>query len=99
MFLHVGPHENPFGVSGLFDKNDAFATDSCFWEIFEHSRRLLNAIHSLADSCQLEILPENKPARLKHLGDAWERTQEMQQIWSQMTGITKETNEDIEDQN
>lgn len=83
-FLHVGPHQNPFGVSGLLGDEIEFATDSCFWEIFEHARRLLIAINALAEEMQPGLLAQHNPEQLEKLGEAWVRTQEMQQIWQQL---------------
>lgn len=83
-FLHVGPHQNPFGVSGSTREEAGFATDSCFWEIFEHARRLLIAIDALAEEVQPSLLEQHSPEQLESLGKAWVRTQEMQQIWQQL---------------
>jgi hypothetical protein len=84
MFLHVGPRANPFGTPGLADGSQPFAADSCFWEIFEHARRLLIAAHTLADTIQPGCLDNHNLENLEKLGEAWVRTQEMKQIWQQL---------------
>jgi len=84
MFLHVGPRQNPFGMPGIAEQIDLFAVDSCFWEIFEHARRLLIAIDTLGQRVEAGIMATHNPEKLDKLGNAWERTQEMQQIWQQL---------------
>jgi hypothetical protein len=86
MFLHVGPLQSPFGVPGLARDEAVFAADSCFWEIFEHARRLLIAIETLAGEVRPQLLANHKAEDLEKLGDAWVLTQEMQQIWKQLIG-------------
>ena len=86
MFLHVGPKQNPFGIADLTKNSNTFTVDSCFWEIFEHARRLLIAFHNLADVVDVGILSEYNPKNLERLAKAWVRTQEMQQIWQQLIG-------------
>ena len=97
MFLHVGPHLNPFGISGLTEESNEFVTDSCFWEIFEHARRLLIAIHTLAETLQPSLMADHNPEELERLGTAWVRTQEMQQIWQQLIGFRDENCNDEND--
>lgn len=46
MSLHVSPYRNLFGGPGLSNPTMPFGDDSCFWEIFEHGRRMLFAAHS-----------------------------------------------------
>ena len=81
MFLHVSPIQNPFGAPGLSESELPFAEDSCFWEIFEHGRRLLFAAHHLRRRLARHIRSPWGPERgLKVFRDAWERTQQMQAI-------------------
>ena len=82
MFLHVSPYRNPFGGPGLDDPTMPFADDSCFWEIFEHGRRLLFVAHRLRRKVARHAKSPWGPERgLKKFRDAWQRTQEMQVIW------------------
>jgi len=81
-FLHVSPHRNPFGGPGLSDSKVPFADDSCFWEIFEHGRRVLFALHQLRRKVARGVKSPSGPERgLKKFRDAWQRTQEMQAIF------------------
>ncbi len=83
MFLHVSPYHNPFGGPGLIESTLPFARDMCFWEIFEHGRRLLLAAHRLRRKVASHIKsPRDQQRGLRHFRDAWHRTQEMQSIWS-----------------
>jgi hypothetical protein len=82
MLLHVSPYPNPFGGPGLGTPSMPFADDSCFWEIFEHGRRLLFAAHRLRRRVARHIKGPPGPERgLSLFRDAWKRTQEMQEIW------------------
>lgn len=82
MFLHVSPHRNPFGGPGLRDPQVPFADDSGFWEIFEHGRRVLFALHQLRRKVARGAKSPSGPERgLKKFRDAWQRTQEMQAIF------------------
>lgn len=81
-FLHVTPVPNPFGGPGLKASGLPWADDSCFWEIFEHARRLLFAIHGLRRKIAPRLkTPVGLDRGLKKFRTGWERTQEMQQIF------------------
>lgn len=81
MFLHVSPHPNPFGGPGLGESLLPFADDSCFWEIFEHGRRVLLAAHRLRRKVARHLKSPHGPERgLRKFRDAWRRTQQMQAI-------------------
>jgi hypothetical protein len=81
-FLHVSPYRNPFGGPGLADSDVPFAADSCFWEIFEHARRLVFVAHRLRRKVAPHLKSPRGPERgLKHLRDAWQRTQQMQAVF------------------
>jgi len=85
MFLHVSPHRNPFGGPGLNDSKVPFADDSCFWEIFEHGRRIVFALHRLRRKVARGVKSPSGPERgLKKFRDAWQRTQEMQALFLAM---------------
>lgn len=91
--LHVSPFANPFGGPGLDGSHLPWADDSCFWEMFEHGRRLLVAAHQL----RREIAPRQRNLRgiddLKKFRDAWERTQEMQAIFLALIEASRSTTE------
>jgi hypothetical protein len=78
--LHVSPVPHPFAPSGI-DSSSPSAGDACFWDMFEHARRLLIAIHNMALNVGPEIAKKLSPEQLTKVGKAWERTQEMQQIY------------------
>ncbi|MEX2492017.1 MAG: hypothetical protein WD425_09685 [Nitrospirales bacterium] len=59
-----------------------FEDDSCFWEIFEHGRRVLFAAHRLRRKIAPHIKSPWGPEHgLKQFRLAWQRTQEMRAIW------------------
>jgi len=83
LFIHVNPYRNPFGEWGITAGRNPFAYDSCFWEMFEHARRLFLQFESLVK----KTCPD---AKIKTIGDddclqdfrvAWERTQEWQSLF------------------
>lgn len=79
--LHVSPVVHPLARKG-FVKSEGFEGDSGFWEIFEHSRRLLNALDRLMDLFDDESVKDvPRMNTLKDLEDAWRRTQEMQALF------------------
>ena len=82
MSLHVSPDPHPFGRLGLTELDDPFASDSCFWDSFEHGRRLLIDAHRLRRKLARHIKSRWGLRRgLKDFRDAWQRTQEMQTFW------------------
>ena len=92
MFLHVSPYPNPFRNPGLSDSTMSLANDSCFWEIFEHGRRVLLATHRLRRKVARHIKsPWGLERGLKRFRDAWQRTQEMQAIWLALVEATRES--------
>jgi hypothetical protein len=96
MFLHVSPYQYPFGGPGITDHDIAFSADSGFWEIFEHGRRLVFAIHRLRRKVAPHLRSPWGPARgLKSFRDGWQRTQEWQAIFRALTEVAKE--ETLED--
>ena len=86
MFLHVGPRQHPFGLSGFSNDPSGFTVDSCFWEIFEHGQRLLRSIHGLAKKVAPTMFEGHDWTPIQPFSDAWERTREMHQIWREMIG-------------
>lgn len=83
--LHVSPHPHPFGGAGFSGPDDDFDTDVCFWEIFEHGRRVLFEAHRLRRKLARHIKSPWGPQRgLKQFREARIRTQEMQAIWKSL---------------
>lgn len=80
--LHVSPHPHPFGGTGFSGPEGPFDTDVCFWEMFEHGRRVLFEAHFLrrklarhikvrgAQDVALgaSVMPGNGPRRCKRSG-------------------------------
>jgi hypothetical protein len=60
-----------------------YQSDACFWELYEHGRRLLiataNFAHIVAPECIIK-----GPEDMKDFKAGWERTQEMQQLFMLM---------------
>ena len=82
MLIHVSPYLHPFGGTGFTAPDGPFDTDVCFWEMFEHARRILFEAHRLRRKLARHIKSPWGPWRgLKRFRDAWQRTQEMQAIW------------------
>jgi hypothetical protein len=80
--LHVTPYQGPFGGPGIVPDNVPFGADGCFWEVFEHARRLLFELHSLKQVVAPRLrLPPGPRKGLKAVREAWKRTQEMQAIF------------------
>ena len=87
MALHVSPIRLPFSGRGL--RTDHTEIDLCFWEIFEHARRIAVASEDL----EIALVPARKPEqelddRLPAFKDGWKRTQEMQHIIVAMMNAT-----------
>lgn len=82
MLIHVLPYENPVGGSGLAQQEDPFIVDSCFWDMFEHARRMLIQAHCLRRKLARHIKSPWGPERgMKQFRRAWTSTQMMQKIW------------------
>ena len=80
--LHVSPYPHPFGGTGFSGPEGRFDTEVCFWEIFDHARRLLFEAHRLRRKLARHIRSPWGPWRgLRQFRDAWERTQEMYALW------------------
>ena len=87
--LHVSPYPRPFGGSGFSGPDGPFDSDVCFWEMFEHGRRVLFEAHRLRRKLARHIKSPWGPRRgLKSFRDAWQRTQEMQAIWMALLQAT-----------
>ncbi|HEY0377578.1 MAG TPA: hypothetical protein VGC87_11700 [Pyrinomonadaceae bacterium] len=92
MSLHVSPIKNIFGDKGFSYTDDAFIVDSCFWEMFEHARRLVLVVYDLLkqnpspDSANPD--PETDLPDFK-LG--WRQTQDMQQIFYALLEAAKQS--------
>jgi len=78
--IHVSPRSLPFGAKGL--TTDQWTRDAGFWELLEHGRRMIFAVHRLESSVAGADLqdPDTDPD-LDAVRDAWERTQEMQSMY------------------
>jgi hypothetical protein len=80
--LHVSPRANPFAIPGISD-DIWYQSDACFWELYEHGRRLLiataNFAHIVAPECIIK-----GPEDMKDFKAGWERTQEIQQLFMLM---------------
>jgi len=84
-FLHVTPYQGPFGGPGIVPGNVPFGADGCFWEVFEHARRLLFELHSLKQVVAPRLrLPPGPRKGLKAVREAWKRTQEMQAVFLEL---------------
>jgi len=89
--LHVSPPARPsFFERGLHNHEDPFSTDICFWEMSEHARRVLFAVHHLRRKLARHIESPLGPTRgLKRFKDAWVRTQRTQDIYVWMSNRTR----------
>jgi hypothetical protein len=97
--LHPAPPWDPFGHRGLY-LLDSIWVDGGFWDIFDHARRVLSALHTYLLSIGLLgeatlVDPDQRPSLIR----AWERTQEMQIL---MIGVPNpelgdESDGDLED--
>lgn len=95
VFLHVSPYFNPFGGPGLRKSPVPFADDSGFWEIFEHGRRLLFAIHHLRHKLARHVKAPAGPWRgLKNFRAAWKQTQDMQSILQAIMAVVRDEQRD-----
>ncbi len=80
--LHLTPCQMPIARKGLARHEDQFAKDMCFWEMFEHGRRLVWQIHQLKRRVAPRLTGAPSPRYgLKAFRDGWQRTQEMQAIF------------------
>jgi hypothetical protein len=79
--LHVGPGgDHPWMPRG-FAGDDELASDVGFWEIFEHARRLLQAIQRLTGAlAPSSAIDEIAGRELMDVQEAWRCTQDMQEI-------------------
>ena len=81
MRLHVTPQKTPFSDKGLVASDAPFGVDMCFWEVFEHARRLVLALFHFLSLQEFADALNPEPESLSSFKVAWERTQEMQQIF------------------
>jgi hypothetical protein len=80
--LHVNPHTPDLFRKGLVDTSDRFRIDMCFWEMFQHARRLAFATFALLSIPAFHGVHNPDPnVSLPAVAKAYERTQEMQQIF------------------
>jgi hypothetical protein len=82
IFLHVNASSSPFAMKGLASANVPFGIDICFWEMFEHARRLVLVLHGLLETGRFPKARNPDPeTKLPKFKEGWQRTQEMQQIF------------------
>ena len=94
-FLHVSPYSNPFGNVGLNVGDIAFAADSGFWEMYEHGRRVLFAIHRLRRKLAKHLSSPLGPERgLKDFRNGWQTTQMWQTLFLAMVEVMNREEED-----
>jgi hypothetical protein len=92
MFLHVTPRNNPFGNKGITTMDDAFLVDSCFWDIFEHARRIIRIVHLVRRRLAPQQRTGPNPMRsLKDVRQAWRATQEMKDFFFFLAENRKQT--------
>ena len=96
--LHVTPDTGPFSPRGLAS-DDPFLADSCFWEIFEHGRRLLFAIHRVRRKVAPHLRSPWGPERgLRRFREAWRATQEFQALfWALLDAAAEESPDSRDD--
>ncbi len=79
--LHVSPPIHPFFGKGYTPANE-LTRDACFWDIFEHGRRILEAIEIIRDmraGSDWGDVPHTKD--LENVRVAWQRTRRMQAMY------------------
>jgi hypothetical protein len=94
--LQVRPRQTVLGGKGFARDEDQIGKDMCFWEIFDHGRRLIRPIHQLKRRVAPNLKGTPSPHRgLKAFRDGWELTQDMQAIFlSLLEGSEEESGED-----
>jgi hypothetical protein len=79
--LHVSPPVHPFFGKGYTPANE-LTQAACFWEMFEHARRILEAIEIIRDmraGSDWGDIPHTK--ELEKVRDAWIRTRRLQAMY------------------
>ena len=95
IFLHVTPFRSPFGGPGLMPPLIPFGEDACFWDMFEHGRRVLFECHRLRRKLASYIKsPWGLERGLKKFRNGWRGTQEMQQVVFVLLDVIKEHDSD-----
>jgi hypothetical protein len=81
--LHVSPRQDPLSTKGLqHDTHGFLVPDGGFWEIFEHSRRILVALDGLRVDVSATGWPGVPRSRdLISFHDACARTEQMQRMY------------------
>ena len=98
MWIHVSPYRHPFGGTGFSGPEGPFDTEVCFWEMFEHGRRVLFAAHRLRRKLIRHIRSPWGPWRgLKQFRDAWQRTQAMEAILTALVEVRRQNRDDSVD--
>ncbi|MGH3848510.1 MAG: hypothetical protein ACRDRT_02200 [Pseudonocardiaceae bacterium] len=97
--IHVGPHRHPSPLVARGFVTDQWASDSGFWEIFEHARRLLHAIQRVTDALTPgSAVDDIARQELADFQDAWRQTWEMQWIYVAMLKAIEKTQTEESDQ-
>jgi hypothetical protein len=82
MVLHVNPRELPIAQKGMVGPGAGFSVDMCFWEMFQHARRLVVVAHALLKTPEFVGVRNPEPTtQLPAIADAWVRTQQMQEVF------------------
>jgi hypothetical protein len=88
--LHVTPYHHPIVRRGLIEPSEFFFGDALFAEIFEHGRRLLFEAHRLRRKLAAHAKSPLGPRQgLKKVRDAWQRTRELQAVWSAILEVSR----------
>ncbi|MGH7923232.1 MAG: hypothetical protein ACREQH_01420 [Candidatus Binatus sp.] len=92
--LHVMPHPMPLGGKGFAPDKDTFGRDMCFWEMFEHGRRLIWQMYRLKHRVAPRMKGVASPQRgMKAFRDGWRLTQEMQSVFIALLQASKDEDE------
>ncbi|WP_148273325.1 hypothetical protein [Stigmatella aurantiaca] len=81
--LHVTPRLHPLGSFGIADDasgSDLLGDAACFWEMYEHARRVLWAAYHFAKALGPDVTLAS-PEEFIDFRDGWERTNQMQSIF------------------
>ncbi|WP_147452189.1 hypothetical protein [Corallococcus sp. CA041A] len=81
--IHVTPRPHPLASVGITDDAsgiDPFSSDACFWEMYEHARRVLWAAYQFAKALSPDAALAS-PEEFNSFRTGWERTSEWQSIF------------------
>ena len=93
-FLHVTPMKNPFGNRGLATGDEIFGGDACFWDFFEHAKRIVFLIHLVRKRLAPRVRRGPHPTSgLPIVREAWRSTQKVNQIFFLLLKASREKSE------